>query len=119
MIDITQIKPNSAPALAGSDGTKSGWITVGAGLSLSHDNVLSTTAVTSPLKPEAELLQGTIDGANKIFTISNPPVANSQVIYLNGVALWSAAGEYTILSNTITFNTAPVPGDILVAQYWH
>lgn len=78
---------------------------------------------TTPTLPawKTELLTGTIDGVNATFTLSAAPLTNSQVIFRNGLALFSGAGDFMISGNTVTFQAGqiPQPGDILVAQYQH
>lgn len=123
MIDITQIKPNpsNVQSLVGSEvGSKeSNWITIGEGLLLSNGVLSAPAATNKPLTPAAEVLQGAVDGTNTVFTLSNTPAVNSQVIYYNGIAQWISSGDYSLLGNTITFTVPPTKGSSLVAQYWH
>jgi hypothetical protein len=61
---------------------------------------------------------GTIDGSNTAFTLPDTPTAGTQRLYLNGQRLKSGAGnDYTISTNTITMATAPISGDVLIADY--
>ena len=65
-----------------------------------------------------ETPSGTINGSNTSFTIANTPTAGTVKLYLNGVRQKSGAGnDYTISTNTITMTTAPVSGDVLIADY--
>jgi len=68
-----------------------------------------------------ELLTGTLDGTNAIFTCLLVPIPNSQVIYRNGIALFSGAGDFIQSGNTFTFQSGqiPLPGDKLIIHYQH
>lgn len=65
-----------------------------------------------------DLLVGTKDGVNKVFTLTNVPVGGLQ-IFRNGVLLIKP-GEYTVAGSTVTFGanvTAPKAGEDLRAFY--
>ena len=65
-----------------------------------------------------ETPSGSINGSNTAFTLANTPTAGTVKLYLNGVRQKSGAGnDYTISTNTITMTTAPVSGDVLIADY--
>jgi len=65
-----------------------------------------------------EVPTGLIDGSNTSYTLANTPVAGSEEIYLNGLLQNVGAGnDYTISSGTITFNSAPETGDIILVSY--
>jgi len=65
-----------------------------------------------------EVVSGTINGSNTTFTLANTPVSGTVKLYLNGVRQQSGAGnDFTISSGTITMLTAPISGDILIADY--
>ena len=65
-----------------------------------------------------ETPSGSINGSNTSFTIANTPTAGTVKLYLNGVRQKSGAGnDYTITTNTITMTTAPISGDVLIANY--
>lgn len=65
-----------------------------------------------------ETPSGTINGSNTAFTLANTPTAGTVRVYLNGVRQKSGAGnDYTITTNTITFTTAPVSGDVIIVDY--
>jgi hypothetical protein len=77
-----------------------------------------STTIIVPV-PEAQIPSGTIDGINKIFTLTNVPMVNTQLVFLNGLTLFPGAGDYLISGSTITFTgTIPQPGDKLIVQYW-
>jgi hypothetical protein len=81
-----------------------------------------------------ESLTGTRDGANTVFTLTWPPTVSPktghQIILLerNGVTLTpfpyasqgfaTLGGEYSIVSNVVTFTTAPKADDYLIATYF-
>src|SRR3990167_1086861 len=50
---------------------------------------------------------GTIDGANKTFTISTNCVQDSESVFVDGVRM-SKARDYTLAGKTLTFITAPL-----------
>lgn len=66
-----------------------------------------------------EAPQGTIDGANQVFTLTAPPVPESSLLlYRNGL-LQKSGYDFTLSGNTITFVEAATPqtGDVLLASY--
>ena len=76
------------------------------------------------LQPKQEAPAGTIDGNNKMFTLSNAPLPNTLALYKNGIFLTPGIGaDYTLLGNQVTYAVAPQPptletsGDSLYAQY--
>lgn len=65
-----------------------------------------------------ETPSGSINGSNVTFTVANTPTAGTFRLFLNGVRQKSGAGnDYTISTNTITMTTAPISGDVLIADY--
>lgn len=65
-----------------------------------------------------ETPSGSINGSNVTFTISATPTTGTLRLYLNGQRLRSGAGnDYTLSTNTITMATAPISGDVLIADY--
>lgn len=89
---------------------------------------LGTTAVTyvqdtaGTLSPSNfvfnEVPSGTINGSNTGFTIASTPTSNTEQVNLNGILQKAGAGnDYTISTNTITFTTAPVSGDVILVSY--
>lgn len=65
-----------------------------------------------------ETPSGSINGSNVTFTISATPTAGTLRLYLNGQRLKSGAGnDYTLSTNTITMTTAPISGDVLLADF--
>ena len=66
-----------------------------------------------------EIPTGAINGTNNVFTLSFAPLNNSQVIYFNGLGIFSGTGDYLISGKQITFTrpTPPQTGDTLIAVY--
>lgn len=65
-----------------------------------------------------EAPSGTVNGSNATFTLASAPLAGTLRLYQNGLRLREGAGnDYTLSGNTITFNTPPASGDILLADY--
>jgi hypothetical protein len=67
---------------------------------------------------DAETPGGLVDGANRIFTLLNPPSGSSLMLFRNGLYM-SANFDYTLAGSTLTFpnGDAPQPGDTLIASY--
>lgn len=64
---------------------------------------------------------GLINGINDTFTLANAPSpSTSLMLFING-QLITQTTDYTLASNTITFEASAVPmtGDILLATYQH
>lgn len=68
---------------------------------------------------ENETPSGTVNGANTTFTLAaTPNPSDSLRFYVNGQLLEQGAGnDYTLSGATITTNTAPPTGSILIANY--
>ena len=65
-----------------------------------------------------ETPSGSVNGSNTSYTLAYTPTSGSLKLYLNGIRLKSGAGnDYTISTNTITMTTAPISGDVLIADY--
>ena len=65
-----------------------------------------------------EAPSGTLNGTNKVFTLSNTPVKIVSV-YLNGLLQEAgAANDYTISGSTLTMVTAPYATDKLRVTYF-
>jgi hypothetical protein len=65
-----------------------------------------------------EVPTGAINGVNTAFTLASSPVAGTEHVYLNGI-LQNEGGsnDYTISGANITFNSAPLAGDVLLVSY--
>lgn len=60
---------------------------------------------------------GTINGSNAVFTLPKSPKKNAEKVFLNGVRMREgSSNDYTIAGKTITFNTAPLSGDIIICD---
>lgn len=64
-----------------------------------------------------ETPSGTINGTNKVFTLANAPRSGALRLFVNGLRQKST-DDYTISSATITMVTAPLTGDLLIADYY-
>ena len=58
---------------------------------------------------------GTGDGSTVGFTVTSGTTVNSVLVFLNGVAQ-KPTTDYTISSTTLTFGTAPTPGESIVIR---
>jgi len=69
---------------------------------------------------DKEILSGSIDGVNKVFTLQHPPVENSEHLYLNGLLQENGVdGDYMISDLTITFKEAPPINSNIRGTYYH
>jgi hypothetical protein len=65
-----------------------------------------------------EIPSGAINSSNVTFTLAHVPVANTDSLFLNGLRQHKGIGnDYTISGATITFNTAPTTGSVLLIDY--
>jgi len=79
-------------------------------------DISGTLSVTNFVFEETP--SGSINGSNVTFTISATPTTGTLRLYLNGQRLRSGAGnDYTLSTNTITMATAPISGDVLLADF--
>lgn len=107
----------------GADSPDSSALSTEEGFGLSDEKSLSRSAPSTPshfqyIHVDKEVLSGTLDGVNKVFTLNNTPIDCSELIFLNGLFLDNkVAGDYTISGNEITLLNAPSPGSILIAHY--
>jgi hypothetical protein len=87
--------------------------------SVAEVSVLITNSTQAMI---SETPTGAINGVNQTFTLSQTPVANSELLFLNGVlqtrgALGAGTESYTITGTTITHNLPPQIGDLLRVEY--
>ena len=59
---------------------------------------------------------GTIDGANKVFTLSKTPETGSLKVYRGG-ARQRVTEDYTFSGKTITFTLAPQVGEVILVDF--
>jgi len=76
-------------------------------------NKINRSVVNSTSPVYSETPAGTIDGSNKVFTLSNIPISGSLQLFLNGMYMTGSGEDYHLSSLTITFINAPVPGSVL------
>jgi len=80
--------------------------------------VPTTAGLSSANFIYSETPSGSVNGSNSTFTLANTPVIGTVQLYFNGIRLKAGAGnDYTISTTTITMGTAPVSGDVLLADY--
>jgi hypothetical protein len=81
------------------------------------DDLESTNAVTeSDIRLENESTN--CNGATTAFTLDDTPVDNSLQVFLNGLIQEKGSGkDYTHSGTTVTFEIAPLTGDILLIHY--
>lgn len=117
--------PQAAAGAVDYSVVASGSLKVGFSLE-ADDNVSSiiinngaATGATSMILNESPT--GLINGINDSFTLTNTPSpSTSLMLFING-QLITQTTDYTLATNTITFDTSAVPmiGDILLATYQH
>lgn len=66
---------------------------------------------SSPLVPT-----GTVNSSNTVFTLPTTP-GPVVLIYRNGVLQQGGGADFTLAGSTVTFVTAPITGDIILAVY--
>ena len=64
-----------------------------------------------------EVPTGATNGTNKVFTLSQTPIAGQLTLSVNGVV--QAPSAYTLSGTTITFGTAPASAAVILATYLH
>ena len=68
--------------------------------------------------PYTDVVGEAVSGSGTTYTLANTPVTGSVHLFLNGVRQNAGAGnDYTISGATITFGTAPLSGDVVLADY--
>lgn len=72
-----------------------------------------------------ETLGGTVNGSNKDFTISNPAVPETLLVFLNGVPMERVQSQpetmevaYVQSGTNLTLGLAPVSGQVPWARYF-
>lgn len=123
LIAIHQVRGDASSAsgsvaVTSPNSSASAWAKVGANCSITAGVFNCASTVSAP-SWAAEVPAGTINGTNTVFTLSATPIANSQVLYYNGQAIFPAAGDYTISGPSVTLVSPPSPGDTLIAVYQH
>ncbi len=76
-----------------------------------------TWATPSAIYHRSTVISGTQDGVNKVFSIANTPLAESEQVFINGQLLMpGASNDYVLSGTTVTFQsgfTAPAATDVL------
>jgi hypothetical protein len=62
--------------------------------------------------PRTETPSGTVNGTNRIFTLTATPTG--LVVTING----AVTTAWTVSGTTLTFNSAPASGSIIEATFW-
>lgn len=100
-------------------------LTQGTGITITNGNgsitiAINTSVYTASNFVTREVPTGTINGSNATFTLANTPTAGTEEVYVNGVLQNVGAGnDYTISTNTITFQSGAIPqtGDTVLVNY--
>lgn len=109
-------------SVSGFNTTLAGLSTSVSNLNATVNNIVNNPAPTSSTAPgfiDNEVPQGTIDGTNTAFSLSNSPSpSTSLTVFLNGI-LQGSGTDYSLSGNRITFATVSRPrlGDVLQASY--
>jgi hypothetical protein len=82
------------------------------------DGTAGACGGTPPTFFDAEVPGGVVDGANRTFTLANPPSGRSLMLFRNGMYM-KAGLDYDLSAQTINFVPAATPQqeDTLVASY--
>lgn len=68
----------------------------------------------------SEVPSGTVNGINRVFNLAHTPIAGTVSVFLNGLFQDPGAGnDFTLSGGTITFETAPETGDMILASYYY
>lgn len=86
-------------------------------LSESGNNItIAASGSSVPTFVYGETPTGTVNGTNGAFTTSNTPTSGTVRVYLNGLRQ-TPTTDYSVSTNTITFTTAPLTGDVIIVDY--
>lgn len=122
LFDVVITSPTNGQSIIYQNGIFVNASAAGGGGSGTTVNINTTRIDQTPASGTYGTLAGTVNGSNKIFTVSNNAyVAGSLMVFLNGQDLTQGAGndwtETTPASGTFTFVTAPPTGSIIQAAY--
>ena len=101
-------------------------LTGGSGISVSNGAgsisvaVNTTIVMTKTNYKVREVPTGTPNGVLTTFTLANTPASGSEMVFVNGILMnVGATNDYTIATNTITFNSGAIPqtNDVLLVTY--
>jgi hypothetical protein len=81
---------------------------------------ISIPAAVLPGFVFGEVPFGAVNGTNGIFTLANAPIANTVLVWRNGLLL-QVGQDYVLAGSQLTFtaNALPQSGDTLQAAYHH
>ena len=115
---------NPLPIVNGGNGTATPSLLGGTGITISGSWPGQTVALTGAPTiyagtPASEVPSGAINGVNTVFTLANSPNTGTLILTKNGQVMQGGAVDYTLSTNTITFQAAsiPVTSDTLFAYY--
>lgn len=109
----------SAHILVGNGSNVATDVAVSGDATLSNTGVLSIAGGITNHVVTREVPSGTIDGSNAVFTLATAPLSGQESVYVNGILQnLGGSNDYTISSATITFNTAPSTGDVVLVSYF-
>ncbi|MFL6451483.1 MAG: hypothetical protein ACJ746_27965 [Bryobacteraceae bacterium] len=109
-------------SFSGFNTTLAGLGTSVSNLTATVNNIMNNSTPASSGTPgfiDNEIPQGTVDGTNALFSLSNfPNPSTSLMLFVNGV-LQMSGSDYTLASNKITFSSGSKPhvGDTVQASY--
>ena len=95
-------------------------------VAMSGDATMANTGVVTAaadILKEADVVTrqtptGAINSSNVTYTLANTPIVGTEQVFLNGILQEAGSGDdYQISGATITYETAPVTGDILRVNY--
>jgi hypothetical protein len=84
---------------------------------------VGATGPTGPTGPDInfadnEIPTGDVNGSNVEFTLLNAAPVYGVCVFLNGVKQHPGASyDYTLATNVVTFNSAPLTGDLVTVTY--
>lgn len=64
-----------------------------------------------------EVPTGTVNGVNKVFTLTNVPKSNGEAVIVNGVRFKRGGEDYSISQQTITMVIAPPTNSLILVDY--
>lgn len=110
-VNGASISTASSPAVPGGGAVSQVWTALGNAAGATFQSAGASGGFVVGETPS-----GTVDGANKAYTLAHTPVTGSVVVYQNGARL-KLTTDYTLSGSTVTFVVAPVANDILLADY--
>jgi hypothetical protein len=114
---------NGIPTHSAVTATELGYLSgVTSGIQAQLDAKLESADLDDKLEADnfviREVPTGLVDGTNDEFELADEPIAGTEQVFLNGLLQRPGAGnDYTIAGATITFEDAPLSGDIILVSY--